>query len=226
MMPTLADTHAPYRPGRFSAIGPLAFMSRMDPAERTNIFVAIIVLVTIVAAIAMLPNTEEKAQVLLSQGRIEEAISLYETRRETAQLNPFEAYSLAGLYRDQGKASLLIRLLEDEIAIRPQSDWARPMLVDLYRGDNTYGNEARILAQIFARTPTAAAYRRLIALYRLEGDRTGERATIELGRANGLASQHDLARLDRLKSALAMDETAEWRSSARVDNTSSQETVQ
>ena len=110
-MPTLADI--PYRSGRFSAIGPLSFMSRMDPAERTNIFVAIIVLVTILAAIAMLPNTEEKAQVLLSQGRVEDAISLYETRRETAQLNPFEAYSLAGLYRDQGKAGLLVRLLED-----------------------------------------------------------------------------------------------------------------
>ena len=191
-MPTLADHREPYRPTWLSGPGPLAFLSRMDPSERTTIFVAVIVAVTIVAAIAMLPNTEEKAQVLLSQGRVSEAIVLYETKRETARLNPFEAYSLAGLYQAQGEIGPLTHLLEDEIATRPQSDWARPML---------------------------------IGLYRLEGDRTGERATIELGRTNGLASQHDLARLERLKSA-ATDETAEWRSLALIDNPSAQETPQ
>lgn len=225
-MPTLADHRAPYRPVWLSGVGPLAFLSRMDPPERTRIFVAIIVVVTIIAAIAMLPNTEEKAQVLLSQGRVGEAIALYETKRETTRLNPFEAYSLAGLYKAQGETGPLTHLLEDEIAIRPQSDWARPLLVELYRAQKSYGNEARILAQIFSRAPTAADYRRLIGLYRLEGDRTGERATIELGRASGLASQHDLARLERLKSALAMDETAEWRSSALIDNLSAQERSQ
>lgn len=224
-MPTLADHREPYRPTWLSGPGPLALLSRMDPSERTTIFVAVIVAVTIVAAIAMLPNTEEKAQVLLSQGRVSEAIVLYETKRETARLNPFEAYSLAGLYQAQGEIGPLTHLLEDEIATRPQSDWARPMLIDVYRAQNSYGNEARILAQIFVRTPTAAAYRRLIGLYRLEGDRTGERATIELGRTNGLASQHDLARLERLKSA-ATDETAEWRSLALIDNPSAQETPQ
>ncbi|AEQ52570.1 hypothetical protein KKY_2562 [Pelagibacterium halotolerans B2] len=196
----------------------------MESPERTRIFVAIIVVVTIVAAIAMLPNTEEKAQVLLSQGRVEEAMELYETKRETAQLNPFEAYSLAGLYLAHGRNGPLTHLLEDEIAIRPQSDWARPMLVERYRADRSYGNEARILTQIFARTPTAADYRRLIALYRLEGDRIGERATIELGRANGLASEHDLARLERLKSTPVLDGIAQWHSSEPVDIPSEQET--
>lgn len=224
-MHTLVDHKSTYRPFQRTGFAPLGFMSRIDSPDRTQIFVAIIVAMTTIAAFAMLPNTEEKAQVLLSQGRIGEAVQLYETKRETTRLNPFEAYSLAGLYQTQAETSLLTRLLEDEIATRPQSDWARPMLVDLYRGDNAYGNEARILAQIFAREPSIPAYRRLIGLYRLEGDRTGERATIELGRAHGLASQHDLERLNRLKSPIAMDETAEWRSSERAPAPFAQETL-
>ena len=224
-MLTLAERSAPYRPAGPLGRGPLNALSRMDPPERTKIFVAIIVVVTIVAAFAMLPNTEEKAQVLLSQGRVAEAVALYEAKRETTRLNPFEAYSLAGLYQTQGETGMLTRLLEEEVAIRPQSDWARPMLVDIYRAHGSYGNEARILAQLFAQSPTEGTYRRLIGLYRLDGDRTGERVTIELGRANGLASEHDLARLERLKSTLAMDESAQWRSTDLAGPRFAQETL-
>lgn len=223
-MLTLADRPASVRTARYFGLVPTSFLSRMDSPEHTRIFVAIIVVVTILAAIAMLPNTEEKAQVLLSQGRVDEAIALYETKGETVQLNPFEAYSLAGLYLAQGRTAMLTHLLEGEIATRAQSDWARPLLVDVYRAGRSYGNEARILAQIFARAPNATDYRRLIALYRLEGDRTGERATIELARANGLASEHDIARLERLKSTPALDGAALWRSSRPVDIPYDQET--
>lgn len=225
-MPTLADRALPIGFDQPTRIGFGGLLSRMDTPERTRIFVAIIVVVTIFAAIAMLPNTEEKAQVLLSQGRMDEAVILYETKRKTTPLNPFEAYSLAGLYQEQGQTAVLTRLLEEEIAIRPHSDWARPMLVDLYRQADAYDNEARILAQIFTRDPSAPAYRRLIGLYRLAGDKTGERATIELGRTNGLASPHDIERLERLKSSPAIDDTVEWRSSALAAPSLAQETVQ
>lgn len=184
-----------------------------ETPERSLLLVVTIVAVTIVAAITMLPNTEEKAQVLLSQGRVAEAIALYETRRDTVRLNPFEAYSLANLYAAGVQTDDLIVLLEDEIALRPDSDWARTMLVSLYRAHRDVADEARVLFQIFARAATPAAFRRLIALYRLEGDRAGERATLQWALTHDLASQADLERLDYLNSLTSnAAPAAEWRS--------------
>lgn len=195
-MHTLAEpsAFAKFRPG---------LLPKWETPERSLLLVMIIVVMTILAAIAMLPNTEEKAQVLISQGRFEDAVSLYEQKRDTVRLNPFETYSLANLYQSASRFEALEALLEDEIVRRPDSDWARTMLAGLFRDEGRLNEEAQALSAVFTRLPNQADYRRLIVLYRLLGDRDGERATIEIGRAEQMATPSDLRRLDTLSSPQA-----------------------
>lgn len=217
-MPSLADAVPERLLLRLDWIDLLrAKLRDRDDPQRTLLLVVVIVLMTTLAAVAMLPNTEEKAQVLISQGRISDAIALYEAKRVTTRLNPFEIYSLAGLYEAKGSAPQLVRLLEDELALRPESDWARPKLVAIYHAARAYADEARILHQTFALDPGPEAYRRLTALYRLTGDRAGERLAIERAAAHGLASAADLERLDYLASPRAgVSGPAEWRADSRT----------
>lgn len=194
---------------------PAIALPAWEAPERSLVMIVIIIAITMLAAIAMLPNTEEKAQVLLSRGQVGEAIALYERKRDSAWLDPFETYSLANLYAAKGRDRDLVALLEAEIARRPASDWARTLLTTHYREQGDMGDEARILFQSFARTPTQADFRRLIALYRLLGDRDGERATLTLARAENLTQPSDLERLDTLNSPMASTvPSAVWRSAA------------
>lgn len=185
--------------------------TKWEQPQRSLALVIVIVTMTTLAAIALLPNTEEKAQVLVSQGRVEDAVGLFERKREVTPLNPFETYSLAGLYARQNRGDDLLALLENEIVRRPGSDWAHFMLVSLYRDRGEIANEARILFQTFTHAPKAPDYRRLIAIYRVLGDRAGERSTLEWAKARGLASPADFDRLIYLNSPQAEAATpTEW----------------
>jgi hypothetical protein len=174
--------------------------SKWKTPEHSLVLVVITIAITMLAATAMLPNTEEKAQVLLSQGRVDDAIALYESRRAVASLNPFEAYSLATIYAGNARTFGLAGLLEEEIAIRPDSIWALDMLLPLYRHRGENANEARVLLRIFTHAPKESDFRRLITLYRLLGDREGERSTLERAKAQNMASTEDLERLRYLTS--------------------------
>lgn len=193
---------------------------KWDTPERTMVFVLVIVAVTIMAAIAMLPKTEEKAQVLISQERYEEAAALYEQKQNVARLNPFETYSLAGVYEVLGDTPALVELLETEIALRPRSDWARASLIEIYRTHRSPADEARLLFQNFAASPDAETYRRLIALSRLMGDRASELAALEIARLANLASDEDLIRIDYLRKNLTANAVI-WRAPAPASETPS-----
>lgn len=210
-------TRADSAPPLWQSRGPAWMLNpaKWEPAQRSLALVTIIVAMTTLAAIALLPNTEEKAQVLLSQGRVEEAVALFERKREAAPLNPFETYSLASLYASQDRAADLVGLLEGEIARRPDSDWAHAMLISLYRGRGEIANEARILFHALMKAPSRAGFRRLIALYRSLSDRTGERTALEWARTEGLASPADSDRLTYLSSPEAdAAASTEWRAAS------------
>lgn len=189
------------------------------------VFVLVIVAVTIIAAIAMLPRTEEKAQVLISQERYAEAAALYVQKQNVTRLNPFETYSLAGVYEVLGDTPALISLLEEEIALRPESDWARTSLIEIYRAHRSPADEARLLFQTFAASPDAETYRRLIALSRLMGDRASELAALEIAKLANLASDEDRTRLDYLKNNLTTNAVI-WRAPTPASETPSDLEIQ
>lgn len=194
--------HTLFEPIDLTAFKPRLF-PKWETPERSLVLVMIIVVMTTLAAIAMLPNAEEKAQVLISQGRPDDAIALFEQKREIGRLNPFEAYSLAGLYRSSGRSDALEDFLKQEIVRQSDDDWARAMLVALYRDQGRLNDEAEALSDVMARTPSSTDFRRLVVLYRLLGDRDGERAALEIGRREKLATPADLRRLDTLNSPQA-----------------------
>lgn len=171
---------------------------KWDGPERTMVLVLAIVATTMLAAIAMLPTTEEKAQVLLSQGRTAEAISLFEQKRSLQLLNPFETYALAQLYEAQSDTGALSTLLEDEIEQRPESAWALDRLIVLYRSEQQHTLEASAIGKRFQSDPNRPDLLRLIQLYRLTGDRQGERAVLEAALSAGLLDPAQTARLDFL----------------------------
>ena len=113
--------------------------------------------------------------------------------------------------------------------MRPESGWAREDLAAIYRSNRLYADEARILAQSFTLAPTPTEFRRLIVLYRLLGDRSGELATLETARTADLTDATDLERLDHLLNQPSPAEAiATWQSSdyAAPETATLSETIQ
>lgn len=166
---------------------------------RSLAIVALLTALSMVAAIAMLPNTEEKVAVLAAHQRYDEAIALVENRRARAGLTPYEVFTLAGMYRITHQPGPAISLLESEASTRPDDGWTLGLLAALYRDTGDAANEARILRRVFLMEPTAQTYRRLIVLLRMAGDREAEREVIAQAQAAGLTGPADDERLLRLR---------------------------
>lgn len=178
---------------------------------RSLLVVAALTALSMVAAVALLPSTEEKVAVLAAHHRYDEAVSLLESRRVRAGLSPYEVFTLAGMYRITQRPGPAIDLLEHEAAVRPGDGWALGLLAVLYRGIGDRVGEAKMLQQSFLVQPNAATYRRLMALQRLAGDRAQERDLIAQAQAVGLASAADGERLQHLLGPNGLDgEAAVW----------------
>lgn len=191
-------------------------MSAMtDVFSYTNRSLAIVALLTalsMIAAVFMLPNTEEKVAVLAAHQRYDEAIALVESRRARVGLTPYEVFTLAGMYRITHQPQPAIALLEDEASVRPGDGWTLGLLAALYRDTGDAANEARILHQAFLIEPTPETYRRLLALLRIAGEREEEGQVIALAQAAGLTSAADDERLQRLLEMPAFEGAATvWR---------------
>ncbi len=92
--------------------------------RRSLAVVGAIVVSALMFSVALLPAPEERAEVYAAEGRVMEAIAVFESVRERRHLSTHEAFALANLYRSTGRVAPLTGLLIEELALRPGSNWA------------------------------------------------------------------------------------------------------
>lgn len=163
-----------------------------DPTDRKRttsvIEIASLAALSLLGALALLPNMDEKIAALIADRHYPRAVQMLEERAQNGPLNDYEAFSLARLYRQMGMNAKAAPLLEQMLAASPGSVSVLRELAACYRESQRSADELRILLQLFQRAPDAATNDRLIALYRERGDAVSEAAQTAAAAKAGIAA--------------------------------------
>jgi tetratricopeptide (TPR) repeat protein len=190
----------------------MSSVASAGPRDRSMAAILLLAAVTLIGVLAMLPSTEEKVAILMAENHYDQAIDLLEDRSQRTQLTSYEVFTLTRLYEISGRHADAARLLEADVAMRPQDGvWANRELVELYRTMGDIVGEAQVLSTVFHNEPSRSDLRRLLGLYRMNGDYGAERDLLIKAAGLGLASPSDMERLGRLSAdEAAMSSAAVW----------------
>ncbi len=162
--------------------------------------VGLLAVLTVAGAMALLPNTEQKASALLASGRYSEAVGLLAKVDELRGLDRHEMRLVSELYPlwQQQRQTPVVPLAQ--LDLTAEDLWIMQQMVVQHRQTRDFWKEAALLRPLFEKAPTLERLNRLQALYRLNGDVAKEQSLLVLAAAAGLATNAQLTRLTTLSS--------------------------
>src|SRR4051812_38483546 len=168
--------------------------------RRTYHFVVIVLVSLLVAAAVLAPGRQERAAMLASEGRYEEAIALLQRQLAGSPHNPDLLAALARSYAALGEVDRAIGAFDAYLRVRPEDLDARNRQAKLLLQSGLMDRYLETEAYLVAANPTADRIARLLELLRLQGRTNEETAMAE---AYARKDMLDSLQLERLGAILA-----------------------
>jgi len=154
----------------------------------------------LVAAAVLAPGRQERAAMLASEGRYEEAIALLQRQLAGSPHNPDLLAALARSYAALGEVDRAIGAFDAYLRVRPEDLDARNRQAKLLLQSGLMDRYLETEAYLVAANPTADRIARLLELLRLQGRTNEETAMAE---AYARKDMLDSLQLERLGAILA-----------------------
>src|SRR5436190_11685565 len=168
--------------------------------RRTHHFVVVVLVSLLVAAAVLAPGRQERAAMLASEGRYEEAIALLQRQLAGSPHNPDLLAALARSYAALGEVDRAIGAFEAYLYVRPADLDARNRQAQLLLQCGLMDRYLETEAYLVAANPTADRITRFLELLRLQGRTDEETAMAEVYARKDML---DIPQLERLGAILA-----------------------
>jgi tetratricopeptide (TPR) repeat protein len=156
--------------------------------------VFVLLLAALFGGYALLPSIEEQAAMLLRNGDLELALAKLEAAYVGGDKRPRIVRQLAELRTRSGQPEQATALLQSHLAINPNDGTAREQLAAIWLVLQQPADHVRELAEAHVLAPSASTYRKLLALYRRDGNFEAEQRLVSSDRSADYVRDADLER--------------------------------
>jgi tetratricopeptide (TPR) repeat protein len=168
--------------------------------RKTHHFIVVVLISLLVAAAVLSPGRQERAAMLASEGRYEEAIALVQRQLAGSPRNPDLLAALGRSYAALGEADRAIEAFDAYLEMRPEDLDARSRQAGLMLRRGLMDRYLQAQERLVAAQPSRQRITRLLELFRLQGRSEDETATLE---AYAYKDMLDVPQLERLGAILA-----------------------